>query len=239
MSNGMNGVVYGPDNAYRKVKTGADVQQGPESIAPGNAIHGGQMGDTEKPSSSGAATIPPDIADQIRQLPPEMVHITEGFESLPQLLQRLSQVTHNQLSKKILDLASMPTPVSALNGNGTPSNLSGDDNSVDNIKKKVQLLKFAEETHANWVKALVITQWSRVSEDIGKLVDLKVHVDGQKSHYDWAVHEMSEMKRSLVHARVPNPDLKTAVEVLSTGKASWMPDVCSPSCLCSILADID
>ncbi|KAI9745246.1 MAG: mediator complex subunit [Claussenomyces sp. TS43310] len=225
MPNGMNGSFHSSEGAYGKARGGRDATQVSAQSSNLNGINGGGVENAIEQRAGAQSTIPKDVADRIQQLPPEILHITEGFESLPRLLQRLSQVTHNQLTKKILDLAGMQIPASAINGNGAQLSLPGDDSSVDNIKKKVQLLKFAEDTHANWTKALVITQWSRVSEDIGKLVDLKVHVDGQKGHYDWAVHEMSEMKRSLVHARVPNPDLKTAVEVLSTGKASWMPDV--------------
>jgi mediator of RNA polymerase II transcription subunit 14 len=66
-----------------------------------------------------------------------------------------------------------------------------------------------------------------VSENVSKLIDLKLHIDSERNLYDTALYQMSEVKRNLMFARAPNPDLKTAVEVLSTGKASWMPDVCS------------
>lgn len=116
----------------------------------------------------------------------------------------------------------MPAPVSAVNGNSAHP---PEDNSADNINKKVRLLSFAQSKHAEWVKALVITEWSRRSEDVSKMIDLKVHIDNQKTLYDFAIQEMSEMKRNLIQARVPNPDLKTALAVLSTGKAAWMPEV--------------
>jgi mediator of RNA polymerase II transcription subunit 14 len=118
----------------------------------------------------------------------------------------------------------MPIPPSALNTNGSHMT-SVDDNSSENLSKKLLLLNFAQETHADWVKALVITNWSRRSEDVSKTIDLKIYLDQQKAMYDMAIHEMSEVKRSLPYARVPNPDLKTALQVLSTGKAPWMPEV--------------
>lgn len=164
--------------------------------------------------------------------PPEINHIAEGFESLPNLLTRLAQMTHNQLSEKILELAAM-----GVQGDAAPN--FSDDNSAENIKKKVNLLKFAEGLHSNWTKALVITQWSRVSEDVSKVIDLKAHLDEQRLIYDFAVHELSELKRSLVPARLPNPDLKTAIEVLTTGKSSRMPDVCVPFLSCFVVADLD
>ncbi|KFY13905.1 hypothetical protein V492_02979 [Pseudogymnoascus sp. VKM F-4246] len=172
-----------------------------------------------------AGSVSKDASNLTKDVPPEINHITEGFESLPNLLTRLAQVTHNQLSGKLLELAGMNIQQSPDNSNAVSFVSGPDDNSAENIKKKVNLLKFAEGVHSNWTKALVITQWSRVSEDVSRVIDLKAHLDEQKLYYDIAVHELSEVKRSLVHARLPNPDLRTAVEVLSTGKASWMPDL--------------
>lgn len=171
---------------------------------------------------NGANGLSREANNQTRDMPPEINHITEGFELLPNLLTRLAQLTHNQLSAKLMELSGMNIQQSIENSNAISSQ---DDNSAENIKKKVNLLKFAEGVHSNWTKALVITQWSRVSEEVSQVIDLKAHLDEQRLYYDIAVHELSEVKRSLVHARLPNPDLRTAVEVLSTGKASWMPDV--------------
>ena len=123
----------------------------------------------------------------------------------------------------------MPKPTMVLNGHATQTQGDGDkladDTNKESIDKKLRALKFAQDAHTEMTKALVITNWSRRSEDVSKLIDLKVHLDTQKSHYDYAVHELAEIKRTLGQARLPNPDLKTAVAVLSTGKASWMPEV--------------
>jgi mediator of RNA polymerase II transcription subunit 14 len=177
---------------------------------------------------NGIDRMPSDMEEHLQQLPPEIRHITEGFEPLSKLLTRLAQTTHNRLSAKILELASIHNPPAAVNGNGPHySNGTAGNNALEILQKKVNLLKFAEDTHADWTKALVITHWSRVSENVSKLIDLKLHIDSERNLYDTALYQMSEVKRNLMFARAPNPDLKTAVEVLSTGKASWMPDVCS------------
>ena len=118
----------------------------------------------------------------------------------------------------------MPIPASALHA-GASGLTEGDDASPENVAKKKALLSFAQSTHADWVKVLVVTNWSRRSEDVSKTIDLKVYTDTQKSLYDMAIHEMAELKRGLAPARVPNPDLKTGLAVLSTEKASWMPEV--------------
>lgn len=226
MPNGINGDTASTGRTYDNGKARAEQQPNPKHLTVANGLNGMPY---DAPNQVQEATVDirsADMAERMQQLPPEIVHITEGFEPLSRLLARLAQVTHNRLSTKVLELASMPSPLSAVNGNGAHFSNGADDNSVDSLKKKINLLKFAEETHANWTKALVITQWSRVHKEVSKLIDLKVHLDSQRTYYDAAVYDLSEIKRSLIHARVPNPDLKTAVEVLSTGKASWMPDVC-------------
>lgn len=156
-------------------------------------------------------------------LPPEIKHITEGFLSLPRLLARRAQVSHNTMIQMIQTMSEMPLTLPQTNGFTDASR--PDDTSVDNMKKKVQFLKYAEKEHADWVKALVITSWARVSDDVRKLIDLKVHIDTERLYYDFALDRMVEVKRNLIHARLPNPDLRTALETLSTAKASWMPDV--------------
>lgn len=228
MPNGTNGASSEAERTVDKGKGRADPQHESTRLSAMNGVNGDLP--NERSSAIAVDSTKMEMMDQINQLPPEIAHITEGFQPLAVLLSRLAQVTSNRLTNKITELASMPMPSSTLNGNGAHYGNGLDDNSVDNIRKKVQLLKFAEDTHADWAKVLVITQWSRISEEVSKVIDLKVHLDTQRNLYDMAVYELSEVKRSLIRARLPNPDLKTAVEVLSTGKASWMPDVCRFLC---------
>jgi mediator of RNA polymerase II transcription subunit 14 len=226
MSNGTNGAVPALELTTDTGKARAEPQAPLKQSQLANGSHGVLTETAAKSEYSPADAIPMDIAEHIQQLPPEIIHITEGFEPLSRLLSRLAQVTHNRLSSKIMELTSMPVPSSVVNGNGVHHSSGLDDNSADNIRKKVNLLKFADEVHANWTKALVISQWSRVSEDVSKIIDLKIHLDRQKNFYEDAFYQLMEVKRGLQNARVPNPDLRIAVEVLTTGKASWMPDVC-------------
>ncbi|KIN04624.1 hypothetical protein OIDMADRAFT_39144 [Oidiodendron maius Zn] len=207
--NGVNGSGYSMEKVQDRGSERVEQQQ---KMAPPNSVH------------RAVFTNPPDLQEQINKLPPEIAHITQGYMSLSTLLKRLSARTHEDLKAKVLQLSQMPIPSSALNMNGSQIT-SVDDNSPENLSKKLALLNFAQSTHADWVKALVITNWSRRSEDVSKTIDLKIYLDRQKSMYESAIHEMSEVKRSLPYARMPNPDLKTALQVLSTGKAPWMPEL--------------
>ncbi|POS85131.1 hypothetical protein EPUL_003911 [Erysiphe pulchra] len=157
-------------------------------------------------------------------LPPEILHITQGYISLKTLIARLAQKTHRDLLKTVIDLAQMPTPTLKANSNGTQV-ITVDDTSTENLAKKLRILKFVTEAHEAWTKALVITGWSRKAEDVSKIIDLKVHLDARLQDYVAAIDQMAHDKRGYIHARLPNPDIKTALEVMETGKASWMPEV--------------
>ncbi|RKF63359.1 Mediator of RNA polymerase II transcription subunit 14 [Erysiphe neolycopersici] len=157
-------------------------------------------------------------------LPSEILHITQGYISLKTLIARLAQKTHRDLLKTVKDLAQMPTTYLKANSNGSQV-MAVDDTSAENLAKKLRILKFVTEAHEAWTKALVITGWSRKAEDVSKIIDLKVHLDARLQDYVAAIDQMAHDKRGYIHARLPNPDIKTALEVMETGKASWMPQL--------------
>ncbi|KAI1109043.1 mediator complex subunit MED14 [Nemania sp. NC0429] len=179
----------------------------------GSAAH---AGDSQQP--------PPDFLPRMNDLPDEIQHITQGFVPLGRLLSRLAQQTHNQLGDEIMALAKMPLPSSTLNGNTANAELPGDDNTPENLNKKVRLLNFVQERHGEWVKALVIANWSRKAEPVSKLIDLMHHINKARTMYDTSLDYMINVRRDLTFARIPNPDLRTALQVLSTGQAPWMPE---------------
>lgn len=159
---------------------------------------------------------------RMNDLPDEVRHITEGFVPLGVLLSRLAQMTHNQVQGKILELAKVPLPpASVLTGT---SSGKADDAIGESIYKKQVLLNFIQDTHAKWVKALVITSWSRKVGDVSKLIDLMAHINEHRMCYEDTLGTLIDLKRDLVGARLPNPDLQTALQVLATGEVPWLPD---------------
>lgn len=218
----MPGVLLEMENGDANGRTDRD---GPAAAVAANGVVGG--GGAPSMGKGRASTDP----NRMNDLPDDVVHITQGFIPLSAFLTRLAQLTHNSLQDKMVELAKMPIPASAVNG--TPSNLTSsapDDTSAENLRKKAALLHFTQDMHAKWVKALVIMEWSRKSEMVSKLIDLKFHIDQQRILYDMALDSMVNVKRDLSFARMPSPDLKTALQILSTGSAPWIPDVCRALC---------
>ncbi|KOS21115.1 Mediator of RNA polymerase II transcription subunit 14 [Escovopsis weberi] len=162
---------------------------------------------------------------RMNDLPDEIIHITQGFVPLQLFLTRLAQVTHNSIQDKMAELAKMPVPASATNGNSSHAVTAPDDASAENIRKKAALLHFAHDMHSKWVKALVIMEWSRKAAKVSKLIDLKFLLDQQRIVFDAALDHAINVKRDLTYARMPSPDLKTALQTLSTGTAPYMPDL--------------
>lgn len=167
------------------------------------------------------------MLDSLRMddLPDEIQHITAASMPLGLLLSRLAQISHNHLQDLIAELATRPVAqTSAANGAPDYRSTTAEDTSPESLEKKRLLLEFIQHLHTRWVKALVITEWSRKAEPVGRLIDLKNHIEQQLGHFTQQFAALADVKKQLVFARLPSPDLKTALEVLSSGEVSWMPE---------------
>ena len=158
--------------------------------------------------------------------PPELAHITQGFFPFSQLVNRSAQQCWNDLSELVTALAEIQISPqdqslsSSANGKSTGNQSSG------NVQKKLRMLDFAHGKRGEFIKLLVLSQWSRQAADVSRLIDLQGFIRTCHQAYGGALQWVGDMKRDLVRAQVANPDLKTALEVLSRGKVIAMSDVC-------------
>jgi mediator of RNA polymerase II transcription subunit 14 len=172
-------------------------------------------------------------ASKTDQLPDEIHHITTDILPLSLLLTRLAEFSHSKLQDVIVELASKPLPQAlangnvngSVNGNGAIHNAVVEDTSPESLDKKTLLLNFIKDLHSRWVKALVITEWSRNADEVGKLIDIRTHLAEKLELYHKTFWGLVQVKREMLFARVPSPDFKTALEVLSHGVVHWMPEV--------------
>ncbi|EGS19141.1 uncharacterized protein CTHT_0057660 [Thermochaetoides thermophila DSM 1495] len=156
-------------------------------------------------------------------VPDEMEHITDGILPLNLLLIRLAEFSHSKLEELVTMLASKPVPQHAVNGNGSHSTLV-EDASPESQEKKRLLLNTIQDLHSRWVKALVITEWARNAEKVGKLIDIRTHLFKKLELYPQVLNDFINLKRDMAWAKVPSPDLKTALHILTHGEVTWMPD---------------
>lgn len=166
---------------------------------------------------------PPSSA--LAQLPPEIQHITQGYQPLSKLFQRTVQLCFNSLTELINSLADLPDGPQQ-NGNLSPIHHSqGDGTSRENLHKKSQWLHFANSQRERFIKLLVLLQWSRRIDDISRAIDVGFFLSQRSQDFEDARIAMGEIKREMESLRLPAPDIEGALEALTTGKSSRMPDV--------------
>lgn len=158
-------------------------------------------------------------------LPDEIQHITADILPLNLILARLAQFSHGTLQDTIAALASKPVPQITANGNASYQYTGADDTSPESLEKKTTLLKTIQDLHTRWVKALVITEWSKKSEKVSKLIDIRSHLAAKVEEFNMVFWDLIKVKHELHWAKLPSPDLKTALEILTSGEVSWMPEL--------------
>ncbi|KAL9129640.1 MAG: hypothetical protein Q9217_001958 [Psora testacea] len=170
------------------------------------------------------------IDNLVGQLPPEIEHWTMGYVSMSGLVGRLVQETFNGIGDAINEMAEMTVPQPLTNGvvnhvNHRFGNPQSGDTSQANVQKKVRMFEFANSRRAQFIKVIVLSRWARQAESISKAIDLRIWLSRKQEDYNSAVSWMGELKRKLAAVKDPNPDIKTALEVLSVGEVSWLPDL--------------
>lgn len=160
------------------------------------------------------------LSTALTTLPPELEHISQGFFPFAKLINRAVQQCWNDLTDLITELAEVQMPPSNA-PNGKPTG----NQSNENIHKKVRILEFAQAKRVEFIKLLVLSQWSRQAADVSKLIDLQAFIRMRYDAYNRALLSVGDMKRDLIGAQMGNHDLKTALEVLSTGKVARLSEV--------------
>jgi mediator of RNA polymerase II transcription subunit 14 len=165
-------------------------------------------------------------------LPPELFHLTSGYVSLGTLMERVSQQSFVDLTTLIDSMSQkivLLPDTAGINGS-SHSSMNGSSHAIvhnkNNVEKRSAWLDWAMTNREKFIKLMVISQWARANnESIQVLIDLKQWSDQQdQGFYDTAIN-IGQLKRDLFPFRLRNPDIKTALEVLATGKDSRMPDL--------------
>lgn len=192
-----------------------------------DAATASRHGDSNTAAPNGASAASTAL-DKYSQLPPEIAHIgPEQYNALSTLLQRVSQESYNDLTSILQKMAALPVAPMANgalpNGLGA-ANMQG--NAESNKRKKLMLLQFAQEQRSKFIKLLVLTEWGKkAASDISKLIDIFSWAGAHARNMDAADDQLERIKMLSNIARENNPDIATALQVLSTGKASWMPSL--------------
>jgi mediator of RNA polymerase II transcription subunit 14 len=222
-----SGAAAGVSNGENKKRSfEGKMVNGEPRTAPGTPTFNG--GPPKGPSSALAVSAPlVPTPDALAELPPEIAHISqEHYLPLSTLLLRISQETYNDLSETLQAMAQMPLApqTNGVMANGAGAHRNAQENEETNRRKKLLLMKFAQENRAKFIKLLVLTEWGKkASAPVSKLIDLFAWATAQKDYVNFLPHAIERIKLYSNAAAERNPDIATAIEILSTGKAPWMP----------------
>ena len=167
------------------------------------------------------------MPESMYDLPEEVMHIAMDTHSLGALIQRVSAQCFNNLDALVDTLHSLPVPSEPPMTNGAhhqqPPPLSSADERR-NADKKKKILNFASDYRAKFIKLLVVTDWARRDvNDVAKLIDLNAWLREQDDAAMIAANGFYHLIRDLRTFKLPNPDLETALAVLSGGDVPWIP----------------
>ncbi|CAH2351281.1 mediator of RNA polymerase II transcription subunit 14 [[Candida] railenensis] len=128
----------------------------------------------------------------------DIPHITTNIIPLSSILKFYSQESYKQLTNVI-------------------ENLSANSITELDSKRKSQLLQVLISLRKDFIKIYTLVKWASVSKDVSKLIDLLNWFRIQDSYFENLAYGINELNR-YSGAKLPNPDLITAIEVLIQGR---------------------
>jgi mediator of RNA polymerase II transcription subunit 14 len=166
--------------------------------------------------------MPASTVDQYLELRPEIADIpSEVYNRLSKLLMRILQECYNDPTATLHTMADIPLVLLA-NG-ALPNGLelaNSQENAEVNKRKKLFLLKFAQDNRSKFIKLLVLTEWGKnAAVNISKLIDLFQWTNEQRRHVDLVDVQLQRIKEKS-NRRENYPHIASALEILSTSKAS-------------------
>jgi mediator of RNA polymerase II transcription subunit 14 len=156
---------------------------------------------------------PPELDQSWRQ--------SDANKSMGVLVERLAQQCMGDMNEALTKMADVAQPAAQANGI-VPHAV---DTSEASLSKKRTLLEFAHNQRDRFIKTLVLSDWARNADDMARLVDIKVWQEKQNAAQESARNFIGVMKSNLAGAKMPNPNIEGALELLATGKASRIPDL--------------
>ena len=166
------------------------------------------------------------LAASLQQAPTEVLQLIGREHYLPMatMVQRTAQNCWNSLSSLVDQLSNISVPQQAPEPTRISSGIVNNQTKA-NLDKKERILQFADDHKADFIKLLVLLQWSKNGEDVSKAMNLNFWLMNRRFLYLQARDALARLKQDALGFQIPNPDLKTAGEVLSLGKATGYPNV--------------
>jgi mediator of RNA polymerase II transcription subunit 14 len=153
--------------------------------------------------------------------PDEPLQLVEQTNYLPvaNLVHRTTQRCWNGLYDLVDHLSRIEVPEQPSDtSRGLPYAVSAPNQTKANLEKKDRILIFANDQKTTFIKLLVLLQWSKNVQDVGKTISLNYWLNQQRLHFNHNCFEFYALKQEATNWQLPNPDIRTAGEILALGK---------------------
>lgn len=142
-------------------------------------------------------------------------------KSLGKLMIRTAESCWRELDQVLKIMAAQPVAQQLPGPNGATPEY---DNDAVSLAKKRELMKFAQLHRDRFMKALVISDWAKDADQFATIIDVNAYLGKVNACHVAATTAVGEMKLAMNHAKMPNPNIEGALELLSTGKSHGLPD---------------
>jgi mediator of RNA polymerase II transcription subunit 14 len=143
-------------------------------------------------------------------------------KSLGKLMIRTAEKCYVELGELLKDMAEKPVaPQSDAANLTTPEQ----DSDAVSLAKKRQLMQYAQSQRDRFIKLLVINDWAKEADAFAGIIDVNAYLGKLNACHSGATSAIGEMKLAMSHAKMPNPNIEGALELLSTGKSHGLPDL--------------
>jgi mediator of RNA polymerase II transcription subunit 14 len=178
------------------------------------------------PNGTSASRQNANLENGLQQAPLEVLQLIGRTSYLPvsTMIQRTAQNCWNQLSLLVDQLSHVPVPAQVQD----PTRKFGqttNNQTKANLDKKDRILNFANDQKADFVKLLVLLQWSKNGEDVNKTMNLNLWLMNQRWLYMQARDALAQLKQEAPGFQIPNPDLEGAADILSRGQTNSLAQV--------------
>ncbi|KXS98391.1 hypothetical protein AC578_4640 [Pseudocercospora eumusae] len=143
-------------------------------------------------------------------------------KSLGTLIERLAQQCFGDLNDTLTKMAETSTASGAQTNGVLPHTT---DTNEASLSKKRLLMDFASNQRDRFIKTLILSDWARDAEEIARLIDIQLWAARQADAQRFAINFFYSTKQDMRVAKMPNPNIEAALELLSTGKTSRFPDL--------------
>ncbi|KAK5113521.1 hypothetical protein LTR62_003390 [Meristemomyces frigidus] len=153
---------------------------------------------------------------------------TPEAKSLGILIDRMAQQAYMDLNTAVDRMVALQddSPATSAQVNGLTSPSVQFDTSERSLQKKTILLDYASDQRDRFTKTLVLTDWAgHNADEIAKVHGLRAFQTEQDTAYKMAHDAIGIMKNKAAYFKVPAPNIEGAMEVLSTGGLSSVPDL--------------